>query len=54
MSDKNGKACGGHLVRGTKVLMTADIVLGEIGGVNMLRTFDPELEVFLLSPEQKP
>ncbi len=52
MSDKTGKAWGGHLVEGTRVLMTADIVLGEIGGVSMLREYDPEMDVYLLSPRQ--
>jgi len=52
LSDKTGKAYGGHLVEGTKVLMTADIVLGEIEGVNMLRQYDPDMDVFLLSPQQ--
>ena len=53
MSDKYGNAHGGHLVEGTRVLMTADIVIGEIEGVHMLRKFDPEMEVFLLSPRQE-
>ncbi len=53
MSDKTGKAYGGHLVQGTRVLMTADIVLGEIEGVSMLREYDPEMDVYLLSPRQK-
>ena len=53
VSDKHGNARGGHLVQGTKVLMTTDVVLGEIGDVSMLRKLDPEMEVFLLSPEQK-
>ena len=52
MSDKTGKAYGGHLVEGTRVLMTADIVLGEIEGVSMLREHDPEMDVYLLSPRQ--
>jgi Predicted DNA-binding protein with PD1-like DNA-binding motif len=52
MSDKTGKAYGGHLVEGTRVLMTADIVLGEIEGVSMLREYDPEMDVYLLSPRQ--
>ena len=52
MSDKNGKAYGGHLVEGTIVLMTADIVIGEITGIEMRREYDPEMEVFLLSPKQ--
>ena len=53
MSDKNGKAFGGHLVEGTKVLMTADIVLGEIEGISMLREHDPYMDVYLLSPKQE-
>ena len=52
MSDKNGKAYGGHLVEGTTVLMTADIVIEEIEGIAMRREYDPEMDVFLLSPKQ--
>ena len=52
MSDKNGKAYGGHLVEGTEVLMTADIVLGEIEGISMLREYDEEMDVYLLNPKQ--
>ena len=52
LSDKTGKAFGGHLAEGTKVLMTSDIVLGEIEGVRMLRQYDPDMDVFLLSPLQ--
>lgn len=53
MSDKTGRAYGGHLVEGTTVLMTADIVLGEIEGISMLREYDHEMDVYLLSPQQK-
>ena len=53
LSDKTGRAYGGHLVQGTKVLMTADIVLGEIEGVSMLREDDPEMDVFLMHPQQE-
>ena len=52
MSDKNGKAYGGHLVEGTEVLMTADIVLGEIEGISMLREYNEDMDVYLLSPKQ--
>ena len=52
MSDKTGKAYGGHLVEGTRVLMTADIVLGEIEGVSMLREYDGDMDVYLLHPQQ--
>ena len=53
MSDKNGKAYGGHLVEGTEVLMTADIVLGEIEGVDMLREYDEGMDVYLLNPRER-
>jgi len=52
MSDKNGKAYGGHLVEGTTVLMTSDIVIGEITGLEMRREYDPDMDVYLLSPKQ--
>lgn len=53
MSDKYGNAYGGHLVQGTKVLLTADIVLGEIEGVDMLRKLDEDMDVYILNPQQK-
>ena len=52
MSDTNGKAYGGHLVDGTEVLMTADIVLGEIKGITMRREYNEDMDVYLLSPQQ--
>lgn len=52
LADQNGKAYGGHLVEGTKVLLTLDAVIGEIDGVDMRRKMDPELEVPLLSPQK--
>lgn len=52
LADQDGKAYGGHLVEGTKVLLTLDAVIGEVEGVDMRRKMDPELEVPLLSPQQ--
>ena len=52
LADQDGRAYGGHLVEGTKVLLTLDAVIGEIEGVDMCRKMDPELEVPLLSPQQ--
>ncbi len=52
MSDKYGNAHGGHLVEGTRVLMTADIVIGEINGVYMQREYDEAMDVYLMSPKQ--
>ncbi|MBQ9330868.1 MAG: DNA-binding protein [Oscillibacter sp.] len=52
LSDKDGKAYGGHLVEGTKVLLTVDVVVAEIEGLVMGRKFDSELEVPLFAPRQ--
>ena len=45
-------AVGGHLVEGTKVLLTVDVILAEIEGLVMGRKFDEELEVPLFAPRQ--
>lgn len=52
LTDRHGTAHGGHLLEGAKVLLNVDAVIGEIGGVEMLRKFDSELEVPRLSPQQ--
>ena len=39
-------------MEGTEVLMTADIVLGEIEGISMLREYNEDMDVYLLSPKQ--
>lgn len=52
LSDRDGHAYGGHLVEGTKVLLTVDVVIGEIEGMVMGRKFDEELEVPLFAPRQ--
>ena len=52
LSDRYGGAHGGHLVEGTKVLLTVDVVIAEIGGLVMGRKFDEELEVPLFAPKQ--
>ena len=53
MSDRHGNAHGGHLVEGTKVLLTTDVVIAEIEGLVMGRKFDSELEVPLFAPRQE-
>lgn len=53
LSDRYGNAHGGHLVEGTKVLMTVDVILAEIEGLVMGRKFDEELEVPLFAPRQQ-
>ncbi len=53
LSDRYGNAHGGHLVEGTKVLMTVDVILAEVEGLVMGRKFDEELEVPLFAPRQQ-
>jgi len=52
LSDRHGGGHGGHLVEGTKVLLTVDAVIAEIEGMVMGRKFDEALEVPLFSPKQ--
>ena len=52
LSDRYGNAHGGHLVEGTKVLLTVDVVIAEIEGLVMGRKFSEELEVPLFAPRQ--
>ena len=53
LRDRHGNAHGGHLVEGTKVLLTVDVILAEIEGLVMGRKFDEELEVPLFAPRQE-
>ena len=53
VTDRHGTAHGGHLVEGTKVLLTVDVILAEIEGLVMGRKFDEELEVPLFAPRQE-
>lgn len=52
LSDRYGTAHGGHLVEGTKVLLTLDVVIAEVEGIVMGRQMDPELEVPVFNPRQ--
>lgn len=52
LSDRHGNAHGGHLVEGTKVLLTVDVVIAEIEGMVMGRKFNDELGVPLFAPRQ--
>ena len=53
MSDQHGTGHGGHLIEGTKVLLTTDMVIAELDGLVMGRRFDEELGVPLFAPKQK-
>ncbi|MBQ1642528.1 MAG: DNA-binding protein [Oscillospiraceae bacterium] len=52
LSDRYGNAWGGHLKEGTKVLMTTDVVVAEIEGIEMGRSFDDNMGVMLFAPRQ--
>ncbi len=53
VADRYGNVRGGHLVEGTKVLITVDVVLAEIEGMVMGRKWSEELEVPLFAPRQE-
>ena len=53
MSDRYGHGYGGHLVEGTKVLITAEIVICELEGVEMVRKYYDDMDMFLSTPMQK-
>ena len=52
LSREDLSTVGGHLVEGTKVLLTVDVIIAEIEGLVMGRKFDEELEVPLFAPRQ--
>ena len=52
LSDRYGNGYGGHLVEGTLVKMTVDVVMAEIEGIRMERQWNEELEVPLFAPKQ--
>ena len=51
-SNGKGTSYGGHLIQGNTVLLTLDVVIGEIKGIDMVREFDEELEVPIFRPKQ--
>lgn len=52
MCDQAGKVFGGHIVKGhNPVLTTVDLVLTEIVGVKMLRSYDDETELIQFDPQ---
>ena len=52
MSDQHGTGHGGHLIEGTRVLLTTDMVIAELDGLVMGRNFDEALGVPLFAPRQ--
>jgi len=51
-SDREGNGYGGHLIEGNIVLLTTDIIIAEIEGIDMTRKYDEELEVPIFRPIQ--
>jgi predicted DNA-binding protein with PD1-like motif len=53
LSDRDGHAYGGHVLEGSKVLLTADIVVAELSDIKMGRRFDEDMDIFLFNPTEK-
>jgi len=51
-SDSEGNGYGGHLIEGNIVLLTTDIIITEIKGIDMTRKVDAELGVPIFKPIQ--
>ncbi len=52
LSDRHGNAYGGHLIPGNIVLLTVDVMIGVIEGIDMVRKYDDETEIPMFSPTQ--
>ena len=42
ISDGEGRTIGAHLMEGSKIYTTAEIILAELEDLRLLRTFDPQ------------
>ena len=52
LTDRHGNAHGGHLVEGTKVLLTVEVIIAEMEGVVMGRKFEGGGGGPLVAPRQ--
>ena len=52
-SDEEGHCYAGHLVEGTRVMLTVDLVIAELEGISMTRKMDEKLGVMMFSPVQE-
>lgn len=52
-ADAAGNEYGGHLKEGNRVLITVEIVIAEIDGMDMKRAVDPSKGVPVLFPKEK-
>jgi len=53
LSDQYGNGHGGHLIEGNTVLLTVEIVVGELGDVLMWRRYDEDLGIYILDPVER-
>ena len=53
LSDVTGAGYGGHLIPGNEVLLTTDVVLGVVEGVEMLRLYDEQTDLVQFDPQQR-
>lgn len=52
LSDSEGRAYGGHVIEGNRVLLTCDVLIGELESIEMGREYDEDLEVEIFNPRQ--
>ncbi len=54
LSDQDGSVHGGHLIKGKNpVLITCEIMISQVEGVDMLRTYDPDVDMEVFIPSRK-
>ena len=54
LSDKHGNIHGGHLIKGENpVLITCEMMINQVEGIRMSRTYDPEVDMKVLMPSAK-
>lgn len=51
-ADSDGNTFSGHLIQGNRVLLTADLVIGEFDGILMDRRMEEDLGVYIVHPRQ--
>lgn len=53
LSDQHGNGYGGHMTEGNKVLITTDVMIGVVDGIDMIRKMDEEAGIPIFHPEQR-
>lgn len=53
LSDQDGNVHGGHLIKGKNpVLITCEIMISQVKGVKVVRTYDPDVDMEVFIPSQ--